>query len=136
MGGSGYFKCGRNGHISKDLTTTTTITLVSDLICFQCNQRGHKKAHFPSLAVAGPVSAPAPVTLQITDGRQVRADAPVSKSMAFQLTTKEARAAPNVVMGMYLLLISLFILNCLLMFICFILGSFCVNGISSLVLFN
>ena len=37
---------------------------------------------------------------------------------------------------MYLLLISLFILNCLIIFVSFILGFFVVNGISAFVLFN
>ena len=62
--------------------------------------------------------------------------APVVKSRDFQLTAEEARTAPDVVMGMHLLLISLFLLNCLLMFMCSILGSFLVNGIFALVLFD
>ena len=94
------------------------------------------KAHCPTLATAGLVSAPALATLRITNGRQGRVDVPAAKSMAFQLMEKKARAAPDVVTGMYLLLISLFILNCLLMFMCFILGTFLVNGISALVLFD
>ena len=97
---------------------------------------GPQEGHFLILVAAGPVSAPAPATLQITNGRQGRADVCVAKGKAFQLTAEEARASPHVVTGMYLLLISLFILNCLLMFICFILGLFLVNDISALVLFN
>ena len=115
-GGSGCFKCCRTGHISIDCTTTTPVTPVSDLICFQCNHKGHKKAHCLSLATAGPMLTPAHATLRITDNRQGRADAPAVKSRAFQPTAKEARAAPDVLMGMYLLLISLFILNCCLCF--------------------
>ena len=34
VGGSSCFKCGRTGHINMDCTTTTTIILVSDQICF------------------------------------------------------------------------------------------------------
>lgn len=42
----------------------------------------------------------------------------------------------DIVTGMYHLLISFFILYFLLIFMCFILGSFFVNGISALVLFD
>ena len=58
------------------------------------------------------------------------------KSKAFQLMVEEACVTPDVLSGMYLLLIYLFILNCVLIFICFILGSFLVNGISALLLFD
>ena len=94
---------------------------VSNLICFHSNQRGHKKAHCPSLDAARSVSAPAPATLRITDGRQGRSNVHVVKSKAFQLSAKEARATLDVVKGMYLLLTSLYLLNCLLMSMCFIL---------------
>ena len=70
VGGSVCFKRGRTGNICRDLTVTTTTTPISDLICFHCNQRGHKKAHCPSLTAARPVSAPAPTTLRITEGLQ------------------------------------------------------------------
>ncbi|KAL7605587.1 hypothetical protein Lser_V15G15349 [Lactuca serriola] len=45
-GSSGCYKCGRTGHMSKDCTATTTMspTSASDLICFHCNQRGHKNS--------------------------------------------------------------------------------------------
>ena len=56
------------------------------------------------------MAAPTPATLRITDGRQGRTEAPMEKSRVFHLTVEEARAAPDVVMSMYLLLISLFIL--------------------------
>ena len=58
------------------------------------------------------------------------------KSRALQLTVVEVCAALDVVKGMYLLFISLFILNCLLMIMCFILGSFLVNVISVVLLFD
>ncbi|XP_052622888.1 uncharacterized protein LOC111885268 [Lactuca sativa] len=114
-GSSGCFKCGRTGYVSRDYIAacTTTTTALSDLICFQCNQRGHKRSQFPSLAAAGKVMAPAPATLRITDGRQGRAETLVAKSRTFQLTTEEARAAPDVVTG-----------------------SFLVNDISAMVLFD
>ena len=83
VGGSVCFKCGLTGHISRDCIVTTTTTSIYDLIYFHCNQKGHKKAHCPSLAVAGLVSASAPATLWITDGRQGKADAPVVKSRDF-----------------------------------------------------
>lgn len=44
--------------------------------------------------------APAPTTLSITDGRLGRAKAPAVGGMAFQMTTMETRAAPDVA-GMY-----------------------------------
>ena len=109
--GLGCFKCVQTGHISRHYTATTPITLVSDLIGFQCNQRGHNKAYCQSLVVVGPVSAPAPAKLRITDGHKGQAVAPATKNRVFQLTTKEARAAPSMVTSMYLLLIFLFILN-------------------------
>ena len=105
-GSSGCYKCGRTGHMSRDCTAPATTVTASDLICFQCNQRGHKRSQCPSLAAAGKVHAPAPATLRITDGRQGRADAPVAKSRAFQMTAEEARATPDVVTGMYISFIS------------------------------
>ena len=48
------------------------------------------------------MAAPAPATLQITDGQQGKTDAPVVKSRAFQLTAEEAHVAPDVVTGMFL----------------------------------
>ncbi|XP_023747608.1 uncharacterized protein LOC111895775 [Lactuca sativa] len=71
------------------------------LICFHCNQIGHKKADLSRLS-GGPMVAPAPTTLRITNGHQGKAEAPVVKSRAFQLTIDEARAAPNVVTGNFL----------------------------------
>ncbi|KAL7585806.1 uncharacterized protein LOC111885411 [Lactuca sativa] len=76
-------------------------------------RRCRKRAQCLSLAAAGPVSAPAFATLRNTDRRLGREDAPTAKSRAFQLTVEEARAAPDVVSG-----------------------SFLVSGISALVLFD
>ena len=58
------------------------------------------------------------------------------RSRAFQLTAEELRAALDVVTSMSLLLNSLFMLNSLLIFVCFVLGSFLVNDISALILFD
>ena len=44
--------------------------------------------------------APTPAMMRITDGRPIKVEAPVVKSYAFQLITKEAQAAPNIVTGM------------------------------------
>ena len=111
-GSVGCYKYGRTGHMSRDCTASTTTIAASNLICFQCNQRGHKKSQCPSLAAVGKVVAPAPATLRITDGRQGRADAPVAKSRAFQMTAAEARATPDVVTGMYFPFISALIIDC------------------------
>ncbi|XP_023768582.1 uncharacterized protein LOC111917162 [Lactuca sativa] len=40
--------------------------------------------------------------MRITDGRLDKADAPAVKSRAFHLTTEEARAAPDVIVGTFL----------------------------------
>ena len=56
------------------------------------------------------MAAPTPMISRITDGHQGKAESPVVRSRTFQLTFEEARALPDVVMSMYLLLISLFIL--------------------------
>ena len=58
------------------------------------------------------------------------------RSKVFQLIAEKARAMPDVLTGIYLLLISLFMLISLLIFVCFILGSFLVNRISTLILFD
>ena len=43
----GCDKCGKTGHFCRDYTIPTPIVQTSDLICFHCNQRGHKKANYP-----------------------------------------------------------------------------------------
>ena len=81
------------------------------LICFHCNQTGHKKANCPRLqGGGGAVAAPASTTPRITDGRPVMAEAPAMKSHVFQLTTEEARATPDVVVGTCFLPSTFFIL--------------------------
>ncbi|XP_052620076.1 uncharacterized protein LOC128126364 [Lactuca sativa] len=99
LGSSGCYKCGKSGNYSRDCTAPAAVIQTSELLCFHCNQRGHKKANCPQLTVSASVKAPAPATLQITDGRQGKAEAPVVRSRAFQLTAEEARAAPDVVTG-------------------------------------
>ena len=47
--------------------------------------------------------------MRITDGRPVRAEPPKAQGRAFQLTSEEARAAPDVVAGMFLSFISFII---------------------------
>ncbi|XP_023757688.2 uncharacterized protein LOC111906194 [Lactuca sativa] len=62
---------------------------------------GHKKGDCPRLqGGGGAVAAPAPATVRINDSQRV--DAPAVKRRAFQLTTEEARAAPDVVVGTFL----------------------------------
>lgn len=95
---------GKTGHYSRDCTAPAAVIQTSELLCFHCNQRGHKKANCPQLTVSAPVKPPAPATLRLTDSRQGKAEATLVRSRAFQLTTEEARAAPDVVMGMILTL--------------------------------
>lgn len=83
------------------------------MICFHCNEMGHKKEDYPRL-LGGVVMEPAPATLMITDGHQGKAQARMVRSRAFHLTAEEAQAAPDVFTGMYLyhvfFMISLFML--------------------------
>ena len=76
---------------------------------------GHKKANCPRLSAAlaaASVVAPTPATSRVADGWKVKAEVPVVRSRAFQLTAEEARATPVVT------------------------GSFHVNGIPVQVLFD
>ena len=59
------------------------------------------KAQFPLLA-AKLTQASTPTTLRIADGRPVKAEPPKAQGRAFQLMAEEARAAPDVVIGMFL----------------------------------
>ena len=119
VGGSGCYRYRKSGHFSKDCIITITFTHTSELICFHHNQRGHKKANVPILASGGPVLAPAPTTLWITDSRQGNANAIGVRRRSFQLTAKEVCVAPDVVTGMSLLVNSLFMLISLLIFYMF-----------------
>ncbi|KAL7606841.1 hypothetical protein Lser_V15G20546 [Lactuca serriola] len=89
--GSGCFRCGQPSHMSRDCPRGA-------LICFHCNQTGHTKVDFLRLS-GGTVVAPTPATLRITDSCLDKAETPVVKSRAFQLTTDEARTTPNVVLA-------------------------------------
>ena len=64
------------------------------MVCFHCNQTGHRKAECPQLLQG---SAP---TARATETRPVKAEAPRARGRAFQLTAEEVRAAPDVVAGM------------------------------------
>lgn len=52
----------------------------------------------------------APGTLRITDSHQGKVDVPFVRSRAFQLKTKEAQAAPDVVTSIYLISILFIVL--------------------------
>ena len=54
------------------------------------------------LLTAKSVQAATPATLRITDGRSDKKEPPKAQGRAFQLTAEEARAAPDVVAGMFL----------------------------------
>ena len=68
LGSSGCYKCRKLGHFSRDCTAPTPTLQTSDLNCFHCNQKGHKKANCPRLTSGAPVAAPTPTTLRITNG--------------------------------------------------------------------
>ena len=76
------------------------------------------------------------MTLRMTDGLQGKAEAPVVWSRAFQLTGEDAHTTPDVVTSMYLLLTFLFMLFFMVICLYFCLGSFLVNSIHALVLFD
>ena len=67
-------------------------------MCFHYNQVGHKKADCPRL-MGGAMSAPALVTLRITDGRKGRAEALAVRSRALQLQAGEARVSSDAIVG-------------------------------------
>ena len=82
------YKCGKKGHIARDCPKGFSV-------CFHCNQTGHRKAECPQLRQG---SAPVART---TETRPVKVEAPRARGRAFQLTTEEVRAAPDVVAGMF-----------------------------------
>ena len=90
------YKCGKEGHIAKDFPK-------GFMVCFQCNQIGHRKAECPQLrgSAQGAPKGSAPVVVRATEVRPVKAEAPKARGRAFQLTAEEVRAAPDVVAGMY-----------------------------------
>ena len=71
---------------------------------------GQKKADYPMLR-GGVLSAPALVTLRITDGREGRAGAPVEMSKALQCQTGEARTLACDIPGMLSFAFSLVVIS-------------------------
>ena len=53
-----------------------------------------------TIDAAAPAVAPTLATAWVMDGRNVKSEAPVLRSRAFQLTIEEPRVAPDVVTGM------------------------------------
>lgn len=85
VGGSGCYRCGKTSHFSKDCPTIQ----VYDLICFDNNNRGHKKASCPSVA-RGAMSVPAPTMLRITDELHGKADAVVGYRSYLLRSTRDS----------------------------------------------
>ena len=86
------YKCGKEGHIAKDFPK-------GFMVCFHCNQTGHRKAECPQLhqgSAQGSAHA-----AKVTKVRPVKAEAPKARGRAFQLTAEEVRVAPDVVASMY-----------------------------------
>lgn len=129
---SGCHNCGWQGHMAKDCRQQD-LTLIFR-IYYHCDQVVHLKANCPSLD-ARPAQAPAPSTLRITDGSQDRVEPPRARGCSFHLTAEEARAAPDVMTGMFLSLISL-IMFCVMLMCVRLLGMFLVNYLPALVLFE
>ena len=77
-------------------------------ICYHCHQVGHVKTNCLQLA-AKLAQGPAPSTMRIGDGRPVKVEPSKAQGRAFQLTTEEAKSAPDVVAGMFLFFISFII---------------------------
>lgn len=80
----------------------------STKICYHYEQVGHMRVNCP-LLVARPDQVPTPATLRITDGQQGRANSPSARCYTFQLTTKEGRAAKDVVTSIFPFIIFSFI---------------------------
>ena len=71
----------------------------SDQMCFHCNQVGYKKADCPMLQ-GGVASAPALVTLRITDSCEGREGAPTARIRALQCQFGEAKVSSSAITGM------------------------------------
>lgn len=89
----GFYKFCRFGHVSRDCPQGTS------LLCFHFNQVGHKNSDSPEL-VKGAVTAPAPATMRITNGREGKVDVPVVRSQALQSHAKEIQVPSFEVVGM------------------------------------
>ena len=82
-------------------------------MCYHYEQEVHVMAQCP-LFVSRLVQALATSILRTTDRRHGRVEPPRARVRAFQLTTEEARAAPDVVTGMFLFIImSIYVFVCL-----------------------
>ena len=120
------YKCGKEGHIANDCPKGFAV-------CFHCNQTGHRKVECPHL-VQGSDQGSAPTALHAVDVRPVKTKAPKARRRAFQLTAKEVRATPNVVVGTYFFIVFFYEIYCAY----FVLypGTFLVNSVPALVLFD
>ena len=76
-------------------------------VCFHCNQMGYRKVECPKL-IQGSTQGSAPTAIRATDSQSVKNETSRAHGRAFQLTTEEVRASPDLVAGMYFPLFLLF----------------------------
>ena len=89
-----------------------------------------------SQLTAKPAQGSAPAAMRIGDGRLAKVEPLKAQGHTFQLTAEEAKAAPDVVAGMFLFLLFHLLFMCYAYWLYLCLGTFLVNSLPVLVLFD